>query len=51
MTAAVMGIRSKVVVITGAARGIWQQFARSLAATGLPSSPPTSTIAPQRSIS
>jgi NAD(P)-dependent dehydrogenase (short-subunit alcohol dehydrogenase family) len=34
MTAAVLDIRSKVVVITGAARGIGQQFARSLAAAG-----------------
>ena len=34
MTAAVIDIRSKVVIITGAARGIGQQFARSLAAAG-----------------
>jgi 3-oxoacyl-[acyl-carrier protein] reductase len=34
MTATVMDIRAKVVVITGAARGIGQQFARSLAAAG-----------------
>jgi len=34
MAAAVMDIRSKVVIITGAARGIGQQFARSLAAAG-----------------
>ena len=34
MTAAVMDIRCKVVIITGAARGIGQQFARSLAAAG-----------------
>ena len=34
MTAAVLDIRSKVVVITGAGRGIGQQFARSLAAAG-----------------
>jgi NAD(P)-dependent dehydrogenase (short-subunit alcohol dehydrogenase family) len=34
MTAAVMDIRSKVVIITGAARGIGRQFARSLASAG-----------------
>jgi len=34
MAAAVIDIRSKVVIITGAARGIGQQFARSLAAAG-----------------
>jgi len=34
MTAAVIDIRSKVVIITGAARGSGQQFARSLAAAG-----------------
>jgi len=34
MATAVMDIRSKVVIITGAARGIGQQFARSLAAAG-----------------
>ena len=34
MTSAAVDIRSKVVIITGAARGIGQQFARSLAAAG-----------------